>query len=351
MNSAHAAPLWRELGESGELRRLYTGDVDKRFGLDTAALSRLLTTLDERHPLAVVLSVCVQVATALPIVMNSSSRAAAGVARAALDGRSTVALAVTDAELPGSDLTALATTAKIGPDSVTVTGAKDWIVNATVADHAVVLARHRPGPHPTSFVLVLVPMRSRGVAVTAQRSAMYLPAAVGRIRFDDVVVDRDHLLVPPGRGMVEFSRRMATERLAGAFWSTALLRRQLALVRRQLGANGVWRHSAVRIRFAEALMHFRQLAALCDRLCRARERAESTDAEAALVKAAAGLAVDRVLGICADLAGRDGFLDEGIQQVRAQAAMFGTAGGATHTMLGLVASGADRLLEDALWAS
>ncbi|MFD4789933.1 acyl-CoA dehydrogenase family protein, partial [Streptomyces sp. NPDC058459] len=72
--------------------------------------------------------------------------------------------------------------------------------------------------------------------------------------------------------------------------------------------------------------------------------AEHDHTAAALVKAAAGETADHVLDVCAHLCGADGFTAAGMQHRRAEAALFGIAGGSTETVLASVADHAEALL-------
>lgn len=353
-----ARTLWKQLGSDGMLRRLYSGEaVDPAFGLDPAALGELLAMLDAEHDLGTTLSVCVQVATTLPILIGRDGPAAQ-VAEDALDGRSVVAFAATDADAPGSDLTALSTRVELGDGEVRLTGAKQWIVNATTADHAVVLARHRPGDHFTCFTLLLVPTGAQGVTSVLAPTAFFAGSGTGELRFDDVRLPASCVIGRPGQGLAEFARRMSAERLAGGLWAAALCRRVLAdtrdrLANRVVRGQPLWQNTAIRQRFAQALLEQRRLAALCAAVCapagpgtvRPDTSLGATMVQAMLVKAAAAQTVHLVLNECAQLYGAEGFTAGGIQQLRAEAAMFGIAGGSSETMLAGIADHAAELLE------
>ncbi|HET8643423.1 MAG TPA: acyl-CoA dehydrogenase [Pseudonocardiaceae bacterium] len=354
--------VWRALGESGAISRLYRPGPPVRP--DPEALRTLLAAVDERCPLGVTLSVCVQAAVVVPALLDTAGEPAksntagepaksstagepvAEVARRARDGSAVTALAATDRDGAGSDLTAMGTRAELTTDGVRLDGGKRWIVNATTADHLLVLARHRPGQHFTSFVLVLVPATAPGVSTEPAGTDFFAGSGVGHVRLDGVRLGRDHLVGRPGHGLVQFANRMVDERLAGGLWASALCRRVLArthrrLRERQLGGRPLWHNEAVRHAFARCLVVQRQLEAL------AGWAAGRGAAEAMLLKAAVPEAVDAVLGGCARLGGADAFEVDGLHRLRAEAAMFGVAGGTADTMLAGVADHADRLLGEA----
>ncbi|KAF3469460.1 acyl-CoA dehydrogenase [Streptomyces sp. Tu 3180] len=340
------------LARAGVLDRLYPAGPAGE--IDAGLLRGLLGAADARGPQGLVLSLLVQLATALPLLaQTASSPVAEKVLGAACEGRSLLALAATD-EQAGSDLAGLATRADLTAadgdgGTVVVDGVKRWVTSATTADHALVLARHRPGRHFTSFTWLLVPLDAPGVTVRPAGTPLFAGSGVGHVTFSGCRLDRGHLLGRPGRGLPLFARNIAVERLASAAWGTELCRRVLAdtatrLAGRTLDGTPLDRHPAVRQRLAECAVRVSALDALwtasCDRIT--GERDATT---AAVLKAASGATVDHVLSACAQLWGADGFSADGIQQLRAEAALFGIGGGATEVVLDTVADRLVPLLE------
>ncbi|MER7839430.1 acyl-CoA dehydrogenase [Streptomyces sp. NPDC096040] len=334
------------LAHEGVVRRLYPRGA--AGGLDPVLLRRLLGEADARGPQGLVLALLVQWATAVPLLADAaSSPLAEKVLRSALDGETLLALAATD-EGAGSDLAALGTRVRIpdgtGDGDLTVDGTKRWVTSATTADHALVLARHRPGRHFTSFTWVLVPLDAPGVTVRPADTPLFTGSGVGHVAFEDVRLGREHLLGRPGRGLALFARHIAVERLASAAWGVELCRRVVAetarhLARREVDGTPLDRHPAVRQRLAGCAVRTAALHALWTT---SRDAvADGHDgAAAAVLKAASGTTVDHVLTVCAQLQGADGFAAGGIQQLRSEAALFGIGGGATEVVLDTVA---DRL--------
>lgn len=357
------APLrtvWQALGRAGATAALYegpgpaTGTAAGAPGrgtgpsVDPGRLGELLTAVDARGDNGVTLGVLVQVASALPLAGSVPDGPAADAYRNAVAGSSVLALAATDAAAAGSDLAGLGTRITTSGGKLVLDGGKRWITGACVADHLLVLARHRPGRHFTSFAWVLVPADAPGVTVRPAGTDLLTGSATGHIAFDGVRLGTDHLAGRPGRGMASFARHMATERLAGAQWAVALVGRVLEDTRHRLANRTVddrplWHNDAVRRDFATCLVQLAQLRALCGSL--ARQITEHQDlAAAALLKSAVGLTVDPVLARCAQLQGADGLEAGGAQSIRAEAAVFGIGGGATELMLGSVADSACLLL-------
>lgn len=347
-----AREVWRGLGRAGVLADLYpepTGTDRLGARPRPGPLRDLLTELDSRYPTGVVLAVCVQVATAVPVL---SSALASPVVReayeAALAGEVMVSLAATDAATAGSDLVNLGTRLDLTGDSVTVTGGKRWITNAVTADWHLVLGRHRPQPHFTSLAWALVPAGVPGVTACPAGTDTFGGSGLGHLDLARVVLDRDHLVGTPGRGLAVFGRHVTTERLAGALWGSARARRVLVGTRRHLqqrrsGGRPLWANEAVRERFARCLLEWWRLDNLATRFADALDAPQAL-ATSMLLKSAVAEGLDTVLAGCAQLHGADGFTEHGLAGLRAESIMFGVAGGATEAMLAGVADAADQLL-------
>lgn len=343
VDPADARAVWRALGAGGVTAALYpNGDQP-----DPGRLSALLTELDARCPLGVTLSVCVQVATVLPLLAGAAGPAERA-RRGMLRGETVVALAVTDAAGSGSDLLDATTRVKLGEGTATLDGAKTWITNATTCDAALVLARHRPARHFTSFCWLLAPAAAPGVTVSSAGRA-FAGAGVGHLRFDGVALDPETVVGRPGRALAGFARQAGVERLAGALWARAMCHRLLAglrdWLRRRSAAEGtLWDRPAIRERYARCLVAVRQLDALCAPLLASTDPVPAT-VTGMVLKVAAAETVDRVAAEAVRLRGADAFRDGGEAHVRGEVAMFGIAGGATGAMLAGIADHADELLD------
>ncbi|MFI7026190.1 acyl-CoA dehydrogenase [Micromonospora sp. NPDC049900] len=344
-DTADARALWRALGTGGVIAALYP---DGGTQPDPRRLAALLAELDAHSPLGVTLSVCVQVATVLPLLAEAATTGpVADTVAGMVRGETVVALAVTDADASGSDLLDATTRTKLGDDAVTVDGRKDWITNATTCDAALVLARHREPRHFTSFCWLLVPRSTPGVTVESAGRA-FAGSGVGHLRFDGVALEPGALVGRPGRALAGFARQVGVERLAGALWSRALCRRLMTglgdWLRSRPAADGtLWDHPAVRDRYARCLVALRQLDALCAPLLDGPPGPPST-ATGMVLKVAAAETAETITAEAVHLRGADAFRDGGEAALRTEAAMFGIAGGATGTMLAGLADHADDLL-------
>jgi citronellyl-CoA dehydrogenase len=338
--------VWAALGAAGLLARAYRGGHPSA-GVDPHGLGELLAAVDAHGGIGSTLAVCVQLATALPLLGAAAHPPA--VLDDALAGTAIVALAATDTA-SGSDLAALGTEVQLDDDVITVSGGKRWITNATQASHLLVLARHRPGRHFTNFTWVLVPTGASGVSIEPADTELFDGSGTGHIRLDGVRLPRANVVGRPGRGLATFAAHIAVERLAGALWGVALCRRVLVdtkrrLLSRRFGDVSLWHLEGIRQRFAACLVLVRQLHALTAELADRVTLRHDTTAAAMLKSSVAGT-LERVLAECAQLQGAEGFTTGGMQQLRAQAALFGIGGGATEVVLAAVGASADAILAE-----
>lgn len=346
---AGGAALWHTLGTGGLLAGVYRSG-DPRRGIDPVPLRTLLTELDRHCSLGSTLAVTVPLATCLPLLASGTGPAAATLTET-LGGTSLVALAATD-ETAGCDLASLRTEITFDGDGLELNGTKRWIANATTCDAALVLARHRPGPHFTNFTWVLVPTATPGVSAEPADTHLFDGSGTGHLTFDRVRLSRDHVVGGTGRGMSAFAAHIATERLIGALWAVALCERTLRetaryLRERRQGDGTLWQRESIRQRYADALLRSRQHRALTESLTDLVASRRDT-AAAAMLKASAATTVEHVLDVCAHLQGAHGFRTGGPQSLRAQAALFGIGGGTTEVVLSIVADAADETLREPL---
>ncbi|GAB3930481.1 hypothetical protein GCM10029976_032450 [Kribbella albertanoniae] len=336
--------LWRVLAEAGILEELRPLVSDGGMS-GSAVLDDVLAELDAQLPTGQMLAFCVHLALALPLLERqaTASPLAQQVFQRVLTGRCLVAVAATDAEVSGSTLASAVTGLTTTESELRIVGSKDWITNASQCDYLLVLSRHRPAVHFSSFRWVLLPARSAGVEIVPLARQTFPGAALGRVDLDAVVTE-EQLVGRSGRGLAELARQMQTERLVGAIWAHALCRRVLAdthrfLVRRRAGAGPLWDNQVIRQRFARCLVELRRLQAL-----RRLEPTQPPGTSGMVLKVACADAVQLIIAECCDLRGADAYHDNGTALLRSQSTMFGVAGGATGALLAGIAENADELL-------
>ncbi|MGF7053924.1 hypothetical protein GGC47_003112 [Bosea sp. OAE752] len=117
-----------------------------------------------------------------------------------LAGKTRVAYCLTEAEA-GSDLSNVRTTARETAEGYVIDGGKLWIHNAPVADLGFVLASTDPAAGHRGMSIFLVDLHAPGVSRGPKEHKMGQRASqVGALNFDGVVVPREALLGPKGRG-------------------------------------------------------------------------------------------------------------------------------------------------------
>lgn len=117
-----------------------------------------------------------------------------------LSGKTRVAYCLTEAEA-GSDLSNVRTTARETGDGYVIDGGKLWIHNAPVADLGFVLASTDPAAGHRGMSIFLVDLHAPGVSRGPKEHKMGQRASqVGALNFDGVIVPREALLGPQGRG-------------------------------------------------------------------------------------------------------------------------------------------------------
>lgn len=117
-----------------------------------------------------------------------------------LAAKTRIAYCLTEAEA-GSDLSNVRTTARETPEGYVIDGGKLWIHNAPVADLGFVLASTDPAAGHRGMSIFLVDLHAPGVSRGPKEHKMGQRASqVGALNFDGVVVPREALLGPKGRG-------------------------------------------------------------------------------------------------------------------------------------------------------
>src|SRR5688572_4165021 len=128
-------------------------------------------------------------------------------------GGAILAFALTEAN-PGSDVSQVQTYAEPTGAGFQLSGTKNWVTNAAVATHFVVLARTAPPgastkPRLTAF---LVP-RGQGVVVRPLDASVLPGASVGEVVLDRVELGLTDVLGPLGKGFRVVMRGLSEARL------------------------------------------------------------------------------------------------------------------------------------------
>ena len=253
-------------------------------------------------------------------------------------------VAVTEADTAGSDFLGLQTEVHVQSNRMVLSGEKKYITNASKADYLIVFSRYKPGRHFTNFCTVLVPMNLPNIKCETLEMAVMRPASVDLVRFTDVELDSRYLMGRKGLGFQYFMNFVNVERLAGGVWATSvatqcLKETQRYATHRKLGAGSMWDNSAVRHRFAQAVVRTTLLSSLVELSVMQAEQANTVDmCQMAIIKAEVAPAMQDVISTCLQLRGAAG-LETGssLLNLYNEFRAFGIAGGTTETMLDLIA--------------
>jgi alkylation response protein AidB-like acyl-CoA dehydrogenase len=212
----------------------------------------------------------------------------------------------------GSDVAALQTVARPQGDGWLLDGAKAWATNAAHADEYLVFAQTRPGAGATGIAGFLVPRAAMGVEIGRPYDLLGGHAAgICDVRFNNVALGGERLVVPPGEGLRAALSAIDLARINVAAMCCGML---------EVGLTTALRYGSERRAFGQAIVEFQglqwQWADVATDLRAARlltfDAAETLDRdgkaslEAAHAKKFASLAAVRGLGQCMASMGANG---------------------------------------------
>lgn len=215
--------------------------------------------------------------SALPIIIFGTERQKAEILPRVLDGRTLVALALTEPGA-GSDARAVTTRAVKVEGGWRLNGRKTWISDADHAEYLLTLCR-TPAPDggdKPSFTAFLAPRRAQGVAMTSIAKVGNNCMPSWDIGYDDVFVPDDLVLGPVGKGFqtitgtLKYSRAGVASGVIGTAQAAFDLARAHAIERVQFGQS-IAKFQAIRhklvdmhVEIVKARLMVRELARLLD---------------------------------------------------------------------------------------
>jgi alkylation response protein AidB-like acyl-CoA dehydrogenase len=227
-------------------------------------------------------------------------------------GRAMGAFAMTEPEA-GSDAAGIATVARRTSDGWVLSGRKTFISNAGIADFYVVFASTDPAAGAKGLSCLVVPADTPGLRF-AGAQVLSSPHPLGEIVFDECRVPADHLLGSEGRGLALGLRTL--DRLRATVGAAACGMAARAL-------DEALTHARARRQFGRPLADFQlvqeKLARMATDLAAARllvyraaasadAGAESVTLEAAMAKAFATEAAQRIVDDAVQILGGRGVL-------------------------------------------
>ncbi len=190
----------------------------------------------------------------------------------------------------GSDALHLRSRAERRGDHYLLTGAKQYITNAPVADVLLFYAQLADRPGLTGLSAFLVDARAPGVEITGGSDKMGLRTSpMGEIALTDCLVPAENRLGPEGAGMAIFNSSMEWERSCLFASAVGAMRRQLdacveyANSREQFG-QPIGKFQAVAGMLADMYVRLEAAKLLIYRVAWLKQQGKSAPAEAAAAK-------------------------------------------------------------------
>lgn len=232
-------------------------------------------------------------------------------------GTRLVTLASTEQQT-GSDIGEITTTAVEDGDGYVLNGAKWFISNAAVADGFCVLARTGAASGVFDFTLFLVPAASAGVSVQALDTIGLRAGSIGSVRFENVRVDRQHLIGVKGMGVPHTLKQFEKERLSlamrlrsNSLFHLDLLKAYLEEDRSRAGTRA-GELSRLQARVAEHYCELEKVRVFIDHVTAMRFRGDQVGAPVAALKLQATRAAKAVAGTLQQYWGDDGLAEHSV---------------------------------------
>jgi butyryl-CoA dehydrogenase len=249
-----------------------------------------------------------------------------------ISGQTSIALAISEPDA-GSAATDMTTRAKYADGAYTVNGGKRWTSNGSEADAYLVYARLSDEVGAKGIGAVLVEADREGVSFGARERLMGfrgIPSA--DVRFDDVVVPAENLVIGPG-GFGRLFRAFSIERLGNSTMSLAIgqaaLDRTVDYVqeRTQFGKPLI-EFQNVQMTLADMVLQVEAARLLVHRAARTAGTGLPDSLEVSLAKCTANEMAKRVSDLAMQLHGGNGYTEEyGLERLHRDAHGWAVAGG------------------------
>ena len=251
-----------------------------------------------------------------------------------ISGDISIGLAISEPDA-GSAATDLTTRAKYADGNYTVNGGKRWTTNGSEADAYLVYARLNDEPGAKGIGALIVEADRPGVSFGARERLMGfrgIPSA--DVRFDDVVVPAENLVVEAGAGFATLFKAFSIERLGNSTMSLAIgqaaLDRTVSYVqeRTQFGAQCGGDPLEPSMTLADMVMQVEAARLLIYRAARTAGTGLPDPLEVSLAKCTANEMAKRVSDLAMQLHGGNGYTEEyGIERLHRDAHGWAVAGG------------------------
>jgi len=338
-----AHQVFREMGELGLL------GLDKPvafggLGLDFSYGAVLAEALAEIDCGGVPMAIGVQTDMATPaLARHGSDELRREFLAPAISGEQVASIGVSEVG-GGSDVAALRTRARCDGDDYVIDGGKMWTTNGTQADFCVVLANTSDGPVHKNKSLIVVPMKTPGVQVSAKIRKIGMDASdTAQLHFDSVRVPQRYRIGEEGRGFIYQMEQFQVERLWGALHTAARLDRAISATieytrERKAFGKSILDNQWVHFKLAEYQTEVEALRALGWRAVAQIVAGEDATQLASMAKLKAGRLMREVTDGCLQFWGGMGFtLENPVSRMFRDGRLVSIGGGADEVMLQIIA--------------
>jgi acyl-CoA dehydrogenase len=255
----------------------------------------------------------IQVLAALSLLQWGSQDLRRRLLPALVRGERVAAFAMTERD-SGSDLAAVALAAVETAAGYRLTGEKNWIANADIADHVVVLARTGSGSIGLSLFVA-----DTSDGVDAVPVALIAPRPFGDLRFDGCLVSKDRLIGDNGAGLAIALDTLEQMRMSVGAAANGFARRALDEARRhvtKVRANGrLAEIAAVRQKLAQmgVAVHTARLA-VAQAAWEMDRGGEGRSVSSSVAKLVATEAAQSVVDACVQLHGAAGVVSQSLPE-------------------------------------
>jgi citronellyl-CoA dehydrogenase len=244
----------------------------------------------------------------------------------------------------GSDVASIKTSARRVGDDYVINGGKLWITNGAQADWICLLANTSDGAQHGNKSLIIVPMKTKGVAVARTLKKIGMNSSdTAQIFFDDVKVPVANRIGDEGRGFTYQMLQFQEERLFGA--ASSLMGLDMAIEdtiaytrERKIFGRPILDNQVVHFTLAELKAEVEALRALTYRATELYIAGGDVTELASMAKLKAGRLSRDVADKCLQYWGGMGFTwDNPVSRLYRDTRLLSIGGGADEVMLGIIA--------------
>lgn len=335
--------LFREMGQEGFLGLTQP----KRYGgheLDFAYSVILAEELPRSKMMGLTLSVIAQTNFCPPLLNSFGTDSQKDLYLGpAILGEKIGALASTESGA-GSDIVGgVECTAADAGDDWIVSGEKNYITNAPIADFVIVLARTRPERNPTSLSLIIVPSDTPGFRIVETLRKLGLHSSpTGRIEFDHCRISKALTLGRQHLGYFYLQNFLEERLLAGVIGvsvvSTILQETVRYIRQRQIFKGPMSELQVVRHQIVELVSELEMARRFVYSVCESYRDGHIEAKEICMIKFLVAELAQRASDRCLQLHGGYGFMEDNwLTRVYRDVRLLSIGGGASELMKDLVA--------------